>query len=162
MALAVVGVVGHREQHGRLDLAEAVDGPCPCGRTLPAFGEVQGRYSRIAFLPDGTLAMVGAVRSALEHMPSSLARPLRKFQLHQNEANRFVLRLAVASPLDPEFAKRIQTAWREAASACDWPLKIVEVDDIRLGPGGKFQDFTSDHMPKADEAAPAMPADVSS
>ncbi len=143
------------------DLAEAVDGPCPCGRTLPAFGDIQGRYSRIAFLPEGTLTMVGAVRSALEHMPRALARPLRKFQLHQDQANHFVLRLAVASPLDADFARRILTAWREAGADRDWPLEIVEVDDIPLGPGGKFQDFTSDHMPKADEAEPATPARVS-
>lgn len=133
------------------DLAEAVDGPCACGRTLPSFGEIQGRYSRIAYLPEGTLTMVGAVRSALERMPAPLVRPLRKFQLHQDRANKFVLRLAVVEPLHADFAERIRTTWRETGAQGDWPIEIVEVDDIPLGPGGKFQDFTSDHMPTADE-----------
>ncbi|MHA1109007.1 MAG: phenylacetate--CoA ligase family protein, partial [Alphaproteobacteria bacterium] len=48
------------------DLAQTVSGPCPCGRTLPSFGDIAGRYSRIAFLPEGTLGQVGAIRDALE------------------------------------------------------------------------------------------------
>jgi len=137
------------------DLAEAVADPCPCGRTLPSFGEIQGRYSRIAYLPDGTLGMVGVVRTALERMPGDVARHLRKFQLHQDHDNSFVLRLAVAAPLPVEFAERISAAWREAAADLGWSLKIVEVDDLPLGPGGKFQEFTSDHMPKPDSEVPA-------
>lgn len=75
------------------DMAEMLDGPCPCGRTLPSFGEVAGRYSRIAFLPEGTLGYVGAIREALEAMPRDLARNLRKFQVHQFRDNKFELRL---------------------------------------------------------------------
>ena len=133
------------------DMAEAVAGPCPCGRTLPAFGEIMGRYSRIAYLPEGTLGVVGAVRVALEQMPADIARPLRKFQIHQTLDNRFVLRLAVVSPLSAKFAERIHAGWRGAVAEQGWPLEIVELDDIALGPGGKFQDFTSDHMPKPDD-----------
>jgi hypothetical protein len=30
------------------------------------------------------------------------------------------------------------------------PLTILEVDEIQRGPGGKFQDFTSEFFPKPD------------
>ena len=47
------------------DLAIAVDGPWPCGRTLPSFGDVVGRYSRVAFLPEGTIIILEALRAAI-------------------------------------------------------------------------------------------------
>ena len=129
------------------DLAEAVAGPCPCGRSLPAFGALVGRYSRIAFLPEGTLARVGVVRAALETMPDDLGRNLRRFQVHQYRDERFELRLAVTAPLPPAFAARVMAAWNAGPGAAGHPLEIVEIADIPRGPGGKFQDFTSDHMP---------------
>ena len=134
------------------DMAEVLAGPCPCGRTLPAFGEVAGRYSRIAYLPDGTLGLVGAVRGALEDMPAALSRNLRQFQVHQFKDHRFELRLAVAAPLPAAFGERIQTAWATAAAGKSVPLTIVEVSSIPRGRGGKFQDFTSDFMPSPDSA----------
>lgn len=135
------------------DLAEVVSGPCPCGRTLPAFGEVSGRYSRIAYLPDGTLALVGAIRSALEEMPAELSRNLRQFQVHQSRDNRFELRLGVAARLPEAFAARIRAAWDKSAPR-GVPLSIVEVARIPRTPGGKFQDFTSDFMPHPEDVEP--------
>ena len=132
------------------DMAEVLAGPCPCGRTLPSFGEVSGRYSRIAYLPEGTLGFVGAVRGALEDMPAALSRDLRQFQVHQFRDNRFELRLAVAAPLPAAFGERIQAAWAAAGNSI--PLSIVELPSIPRGRGGKFQDFTSDFMPAPDGA----------
>lgn len=132
------------------DLAEAVGGPCPCGRTLPSFGAVVGRYSRIAFLPEGTLEYVGAVREALESMPRHLSRNLRRFQMHQFRNGSFELRLAVAAPLPAEFSERIRQAWRAAVELEHIELHIREVDEIPRPPGGKLQDFTSDFMPGPD------------
>jgi phenylacetate-CoA ligase len=129
------------------DMAVALAGLCPCGRTLPGFGEIAGRYSRIAYLPEGTLGRVGAVRGALETMPAEYAANLRKFQVHQYQDGRFELRLAVAAPLPAGFSDHVQAAWSAGAEA---PLAIVEVADIPRGPGGKFQDFTSDFVPAPD------------
>ena len=129
------------------DLAEAVSGDCPCGRTLPAFGEIIGRYSRIAFLPDGTLGLVDILRSAVEAMPVELAHGLRQFQIHQFRDRGFELRLAVRAPLPAGFAARVRSAWDENEATGGQPLAIIEVEEIARLPGGKFQVFTSDYMP---------------
>ena len=140
------------------DLARAEDGPCPCGRTSPSFGEVVGRYSRIAYLPEGTLPRVGALRAALESMPPAEARNLRQFQVHQDRDGGFELRLVEAGDLPEGFAARVREAW-QAATGDAVPLRIVRVDAIARSPGGKFQDFTSDFMPAPDrDAAPAAEA----
>jgi phenylacetate-CoA ligase len=141
------------------DMAEVVEGPCPCGRTLPSFGAIAGRYSRIAFLPRGTLGYVGAVREALEAMPPELARGLRQFQIHQFGDNTFELRLLTAGKMPTEFGERLQQAWQAAVGERQLPLKIVAVDHIARSPGGKFQDFTSDFFPAPDDdaAPPAAP-----
>ncbi len=133
------------------DVAEAVQGPCPCGRTLPAFGRIVGRYSRIAYLPEGTLGYVGALRDALENMPLALARDLRQFQVHQFRDGRFELRLRAVAPLPPQFGERLAAAWQAATGGRDLPLSIVEVDSIARPPSGKYQDFTSDFVPGLDD-----------
>jgi phenylacetate-CoA ligase len=129
------------------DLAEAVAGDCPCGRTLPAFGGIVGRYSRIAYLPEGTLGLVDILRSAVEAMPLELTRDLRQFQIHQSRDHGFELRLAARAPLPAGFAARVRGAWEENATAQAMPLAIVEVEEISRARGGKFQVFTSDFMP---------------
>src|SRR6185295_6418689 len=74
------------------DLVTALDGPCPCGRTLPTHGEIHGRLSRISALPQGTLSVVAALRTALQQMPANLTRNLRRYQFHQFRDGRFEVR----------------------------------------------------------------------
>ncbi len=130
------------------DLAKAVDSDCPCGRTMPAFGDVTGRYSRIAFLPEGTLGLVGTLSTAIGEMPFEHAHGLRQIQIHQYRDNRFELRVAATGPLQPVFAQIVHTAWALANVADRHPLDIVQVREIPRPPGGKFQLFTSDFMPR--------------
>lgn len=132
------------------DLAKAVAGPCPCGRTLPAFGEIIGRYRRTAFLPEGTLQRRAVLSEALATLPAGLSRPVRKYQLHQYRDQGFEFRVVAARPLDNAFKQWILAAWQEQEDAASVPLVIVQVDDIKPGPGGKFQDFTSDFIPAPD------------
>lgn len=126
------------------DLAEAIDGPCPCGRILPAFGAIHGRYRRIANLPTGTFGYFTALRRALGDMPAELSKPLRQYQLHQYLDNRYELRLVVAGALAPAFSERILAEWASTGAADPPSLAILIVDEIPRPPGGKFQDFTSD------------------
>lgn len=126
------------------DLAEAVEGPCPCGRSLPAFGAIHGRYRRIVNLPADTFGYWAALRRALADMPAELSKPLRQYQLHQYRDNRYELRLVVARALAPAFSERIQSEWASTGAADPPPLAILIVDEIPRPPGGKFQDFTSD------------------
>jgi phenylacetate-CoA ligase len=140
------------------DLAEVVDGPCPCGRTLPTFGDVMGRYTRLAFLPPGSYTLFRRTREALQEMPAALARPLRQFQLHQYRDAHFELRLAVVEPLSPEFIERVRRAWANASEGRQVSLDIVQVARLEAGNGGKFQDFTSDFTPPIDGVPSPLPS----
>ena len=134
------------------DLARAVDGPCACGRTLPSFGDIVGRYSRLAFLPERSFAMLEAVRATILKMPPDEIRNLRQFQLHQFRDGHFELRLLVHAPLPDIFAEQVKTAWVTAVRSSEQVLLLRYVDAIERSPGGKYQVFTSDFMPAADRA----------
>jgi phenylacetate-CoA ligase len=131
------------------DLAEATDGRCPCNRTLPSFGEITGRYGRIAHLPPGTMIPVLALREAIEGMPADIMRGLREFQIHQYADRRMELRLVSRSPLSDAFYAHIRDAWAKAKKAGEPDLTIVSVDQI-VKTGGKSEVFTSDFAPPRD------------
>jgi phenylacetate-CoA ligase len=133
------------------DLAEVVSGPCPCNRTLPSFGDIVGRYSRIAFLPPQTMARVAALREAIENMPSELARDLREFQIHQFADNRMELRFVVRSAPPDAFFEHLRVEWAKVAGQGEPKLAMRRVDEIPRLPGGKTEVFTSDFIPARHE-----------
>mgnify|MGYP006425853941 CR=1 FL=1 len=128
------------------DLAVATDQECPCGRTLPCFGEVVGRYSRIAHLPPETLTRVGLLREALSHCPENLIRPLRRFQIVQRKEGSFTLKVQGVEKFSQDFNVYLERLWQREAGEAQ-PLLIEEVDQLEAGPGGKFQDFISEFQP---------------
>ena len=132
------------------DLAEVVEGPCPCGRTLPSFGELQGRYRRYAGLPDGTRERVRAIRQTIENCNAGELAFLRRYQVHQDKQNNFTLRLRTVAPIPEAFHDKIVNAWAPFMSSA---LTIEERDDIATSPSGKILDFTSDFH--GDSAYPA-------
>jgi phenylacetate-CoA ligase len=132
------------------DLAQVVDGPCPCGRTLPAFGKISGRYSRIAFLPEGTLPLVAAIRTVIDTMPDAVAQNFRRYQLHQYRDNRFELRLVTSGELTEEFHTLIRSSWQQACGNSLIELDIKIVPELSRTAGGKNLEFTSDFMPAPD------------
>lgn len=132
------------------DLAVVVEGPCPCGRTLPSFGEIIGRYSRVAFLPPGSTAQAIALREAVETVPLALARDLREFQVHQYRDLHVELRLVSRAPMPEAFHSRIRNAWMKTVGPNGPPLDIVQVDAIARTASGKAEVFTSDFMPARD------------
>ncbi len=126
------------------DVAEAAGGPCPCGRTLPTFGAVVGRYSRIAAVPQDIRGLVNALRGAMERLPAELSKNLREYQVHRRRDGNFELRLVTVDTPTAEFAEHLQTVWRAAAQSRPLALRIVEVDHIPTPPGRKYLYFTSD------------------
>ncbi len=132
------------------DLAYAVEGPCPCGRVLPGFGLVTGRYSRIAFLPPGVFNCVLALRAAMAALPVGLATSLRQFQIHHRRDNSFLMRLAIEAPIPDQLVAHIRSAWMAVAPG-DWLLALRRVDQIQRGNGAKFEAFTSEFFPSRGE-----------
>jgi phenylacetate-CoA ligase len=132
------------------DLAEVADGPCPCGRTLPSFTEIHGRYRRTAYLPPGTWDYWDALLYTLGHMPPELSRHLRKYQLHQYRDGSFELRLVGSGPFPEAFLNNIRESWNAVATEQPAALNIVQLDDISPAQGHKFQNFTSEFAPPPD------------
>jgi phenylacetate-CoA ligase len=128
------------------DMAEVVEGPCPCGRTLASFGRIYGRYRRIVLMPPGTWERWATVQRALNELPPELGGPLRQYQFHQYRDGRYELRLTFAASMPAGFAERMQRAWAAGAGG-DSPLAVREMAEIPRPPGGKFQNFTSDFAP---------------
>ena len=133
------------------DLAEVPTDPCPCGRTLPAFVNLIGRYRRYIALPAGTYDVYRKMRKAVADMPDDLARDMRQFQMHLYRDGRFELRVATVAPLPEAFYAQVRAAWEAAAAGRTETLVIVEVDEIART-GAKFQDFTSDYLPPLQDA----------
>ena len=138
------------------DLAEVADGPCACGRTLPSFGDIVGRYGRAAYLPAGTMGPVLALRETIETMPADFMRGLREFQIHQYIDKRMELRLVVRAPLSDAFFARVREEWAKATGGGP-ELIFSHVDHIPRT-GGKSEVFTSDFMPARDARPPTASA----
>ncbi len=138
------------------DIAETVAGPCPCGRTLPAFAGIRGRYRRMAFLPPGTWDLWVALQWALAKAPPEETSTLRQYQLHQYRDGHFELRLDASAALPPTFEERVLKSWREAARPAAAPeLRFVYLERIPKGGVGKFENFTSEYFPAPDATANA-------
>jgi len=138
------------------DLAEVVNGPCPCGRTLPSFGEVIGRYRRYAGLPDGTRERVNVLLSAFGQMATADLAFLRRYQLYQRRDNQFELRLETTAPVSEAFRRHIEQTWAKLDPKGSTPLTICEVDQIPPAPSGKLLDFQSEFYADPQVNAPAQ------
>ena len=134
------------------DLAVAADGPCACGRTLPSFADIVGRFSQFASLPEGSFVMFETMRLAIQKAPAEQIRDLRQFQLHQFRDGRYELRLLARARLPDAFVQHVQNVWAEAAPSPNSSLTLRYVDAIERGAGGKYQAFSSDFIPKGGSA----------
>ncbi|MEQ8354589.1 MAG: hypothetical protein RH942_03555 [Kiloniellaceae bacterium] len=126
------------------DLAEAVEGDCPCGMTLPSFGPITGRYRRMAGAPEGTSLQVFLLKKALESMPPEVCANLRQYQIRQKRDGSYVILLKIAAALPDAFEDRLQHAWRRELPDERPGLVLQTVEDIPLSPSGKVEDFISD------------------
>jgi len=137
------------------DLAEPGDGPCPCGRSLPSFAGLHGRYRRRSMLPPDTWPRWERLARVFEDLPVELHHRVQRYQLHQYRDGRFELRLVIHGDLPAALTERLENSWREAGriEGSERPLAIRVVDDIPRPRGGKFQNFTSDFAPPEEHAA---------
>ncbi len=141
------------------DLAEAVASRCPCGRTLPSFGEIAGRQRFMVGLPEGTRERVRTIRSAIENCSASELAFLRTYQIHQDRENRFTLRMQTVAPIPDAFAQSVLRAWERIRDVPPAPLVIIRVDEIPMPPHGKRLDLISEFH--RDSSLPPELQDVS-
>jgi len=134
------------------DLAEVAGGPCPCGRKLPSFADIIGRYRRIAYLPEGTFPRWGAIQRFL--VEYSLANPgsIRQYQVIQDREANFLLRIDCAPEVLSLLKPELQNAFEEAAEGSDCPALRVEASRDFVGVDQrKFQSFISAFTPESDQ-----------
>lgn len=129
------------------DLAIQLTDACPCGRTLPSFGDIAGRYSRIAYLPQGSMARVACLRETLGAVDPALLTGLRRYQVAQLGEKNFELRLQSVSPITDALRQVFTHAWLEQGYGAD-ELQVAQVDALESDPSGKFQDFRSVYFPQ--------------
>jgi len=134
------------------DLAEVTEGICPCGRTLPSFGSISGRYRRMAQAPDGTSLQVFVLKAALESMPAALNANLRQYQIRQQSDGSYVVLLKIAAELPAAFETWLRGQWQERIEQDRPALSLRVVEDIPLSASGKVEDFISQVAPGADES----------
>lgn len=128
------------------DVAEAIDSPCPCGRTMPSFVGLWGRLRRYAVLPTGTRQKFNVLSEALDNAPPQMLSTLRRYQIHQYRNGNFELRVVSPVPMPDKFHRYVNETWEKEIVDNQSRLDIVAVEDIPLGPSGKRLDFTSDYF----------------
>ena len=113
---------------------------------------MQGRYRRLAHLPEGTFAHWVALQIALENMPDEVMRPLLQYQLYQRRDHACELRLRTTAPLAAVFAARVGQAWRQADrdTGVSVPLEFREGAAIEAMPGDKVENLLSELQPGPD------------
>jgi phenylacetate-CoA ligase len=132
------------------DIARAVDGTCPCGRTLPAVGDIIGRSTERSSVPAAILQIADKLREMMELLPEDLSFNIRGYQVHHHQTNDFSLRLLLAAPLPEGFNEYVRNTWENILTDQSQgiegkpSLSIEEVDVIPQHVSGKQVYFTSD------------------
>ena len=129
------------------DLAEVSDGACPCGRTLPTFREIHGRYRRTALLPPGVWDCFISLQRCINQMSMEELRNLQQYQLKHHRDGTYLLRIVTGGELHPAFEKTIRESWHVDDDGNSATLSINIVDEIERPSGGKFQNFVSEFFP---------------
>jgi phenylacetate-CoA ligase len=151
LVTALTNVVMPLIRYDTGDTAEAVSGDCACGRTLPGFGRILGRYRAMRHTPEGTSRRVNLVFDTLQALPLDLLTELREYQLHQYRDGRYEMRLNTREEPDARLVAALRAAWDSGAGAAT--LDIIRVNEIAAIAGGKAQDFTSEFFPSINEGA---------
>jgi phenylacetate-CoA ligase len=149
LVTALTNVVMPLIRYDTGDTAEAVSGECACGRTLPAFGRILGRYRAMRHTPEGTSRRVNLLFDTLQALPLDVLAGLREYQLHQYRDGRYELRLNTRDEPDARLIAALREAWDAQAGTA--VLDFIRVSGIEATAGGKAQDFTSDFFPSIHE-----------
>ena len=130
--VAVTDLCGHTMPRPRYllgDTARLASDACPCGRTLPALAQLEGREEALLLLPDGTLVH-GNFICQLARQYSSV----RQYQLIQTDRYNAVLQL-VQSPPDACAVTELYTAVAKTLPGIHIRVRLVR--RIEPLPSGK-------------------------
>ncbi len=128
------------------DFARKDEGPCLCGRTSPAFAGLEGRYRRLASLPDGTWPRWSRIQTLMSELPDSLRGSIWQYQLFQPVEGDFKLYLKTPEPLSSALKEFILEAWDKADPDEKLPLVFERVGTIPRHNKRKIENFVSEYF----------------
>lgn len=121
---------------------------CVCGRRLPYFHSLVGRYRRLAALPEGLWPQYSALQALIASLPEPLQDLLLQYQIYLPSSGKFELRLLTSEAPDgaelrPELRQYFNDAWRAQVAEGAQELSIQRVSSIESR-GRKIDSFVSD------------------
>jgi phenylacetate-CoA ligase len=116
-----------------LDDVTLAAGPCPCGRGLPLWTNVDGRRHPLLVLPDGRRKSSMGITLGIRKVGGC-----RQFQIVQRARDRVVLRVVPDSTWQPDLAGRMRQVVQEEFET---PIRVdvEEKDYLERPPGGKLR-----------------------
>jgi phenylacetate-CoA ligase len=121
-----------RYSNGDLAVAGKAD-PCPCGRTLPRLGSVEGRVTET--LVDGTGARVNGL--VFNVVIAHLAHAIRQFQVVQHKNRAVTLRVVPTETFDGKIEATLRATWERYLTGVPVTLELAQ--DIPVSASGKRQ-----------------------
>jgi phenylacetate-CoA ligase len=107
--------------------------PCPCGRSLPRLGKIEGRITDFLRMPDGRIVSGPSLTLVVGDM-----REIRQAQFVQPAPNQVRLKVVSGEGYNADTAKelhrRLYSYFRDQVQ-----LSILQVDDIPKEPSGKYR-----------------------
>ena len=123
------------------DRTAAIDGPCPCGVSLPRIQPIRGRQADALRLPSGQVVAGEGLAQIFSRHPGAV----RQFQIHQVADRSVVLRCISAQA--PDSARDIETVGANLRNLLDHEVDVtVELVDRIPHAGGKVKCVTSDAL----------------
>jgi phenylacetate-CoA ligase len=118
------------------DLVEPAAAACPCGRSLPLLGRLQGRTGDTITLPDGR--RVNALLPYYLFRPYAKTGTVRSYQLAEYPGGRIELRVQPGSGWDESLESKIE---REVSDGLGVQVRVVRVSGFAPGGRGKHRDY---------------------
>lgn len=115
------------------DVGSWAEGPCPCGRALPALASVEGRTTDFLVARDGRRLHALSVIYILREMES-----VGKFRVTQEEVDRFVVEIVPRGAWSESDAHRIRSRFDRLFGE-PVRVEIVLRGDLPAGPSGKHR-----------------------
>ena len=114
------------------DFAEAIAGPCACGRTLPRMGRIHGRVMNLLRRPDGGMLSPWRVIEAVKSL-----QPVRAVQIVQEALDRYRIRVVSDVPITSADEAMVRDAMCMQVGA-PVAVAIDRVAEIARTERGKF------------------------
>ncbi|OGW62141.1 MAG: hypothetical protein A2V83_00015 [Nitrospirae bacterium RBG_16_64_22] len=115
------------------DVGRWAEGPCPCGRSLPALAAVEGRTTDFLVARDGRRLHALSVIYILREMES-----VGRFRVTQEEVDRFVVEIVPRGEWGEGDEMRIRSRF-DSLFGEPVRVEIVLRDDLPAGPSGKHR-----------------------